>query len=237
MKRVLLFFTLFVCVYKAQTIFYFENKQNKSDSIFIFNEKELSKGFKPIKAIRTKFNDEKELNLFENQVKYLAIKCKEAGGNAIYINWIEDLSFNQLAMKAAVFQIPIEKFSHKVADGNVETELLLYRPRYYTGLTSIFKTLEIFIEGEKLDFNKGSVFRKKVDVSSLLIEIPKYNYSKKLNIVQNKINYIKLMLIPQQTDFAGGGNQIIIPLGSNTVLLEPVSEIQAIVELDNMLNK
>lgn len=45
------------------------------------------------------------------------------------------------------------------------------------------------------------------------------------------------MLIPQQTDFTGGGNQIVIPLGSNTVLLEPVSEIQAEVELDNMLNK
>ncbi|HBN6701950.1 TPA: hypothetical protein L3261_001533 [Elizabethkingia anophelis] len=237
MKKLILLFTLFAFVYKAQTIFYFENKQNQRDSILIFTDKELSKDFKPIKSIRTKLNDEKKLNFFENQVKYLAIKCKKAGGNAVYINWIEDISFNQFVMKAVVYQIPIEKFFNKVNDKNIETELLLYRPKYYTGLTSIFKVVEIFIDGDKLDFSKGSIFHKKIDVSSLLIEIPKYNYSKKIDIIQNKINYVKLMLIPQQTDFTGGGNQIVIPLGSNTVLLEPVSEIQAEVELDNMLNK
>lgn len=59
MKKLILLFTLFAFVYKAQTIFYFENKQNQRDSILIFTDKELSKDFKPIKSIRTKLNDEK----------------------------------------------------------------------------------------------------------------------------------------------------------------------------------
>ncbi|WP_407482215.1 hypothetical protein [Elizabethkingia meningoseptica] len=237
MKKAVLFLMVSMSLlYKAQITFYFDNKLNQKDSIVIITEMDLYKNIKPLKKIRNKFStDDKTLNSFENQMKYLAVKCKEIGGNALYIERIVDMSFNQLGMAASVYNLPENSFPYNLRKENAETEFILYRPKYYSGLMTFFKTTEIFIDGENLDFNKGDIFRKKLNKSNVLIEIPKYHYTKTVEITPDKINYMKLMLV--QRDEFTGGNQIVVSFGNEIAVLGLVDETQAKVEMAYMAKK
>lgn len=232
MKKIFLFTALmFSLSLFSQRLYHFKTNNGEEKSIYLLYKDEIKENFKSIKTIRTKLSTKNpELNSFENQLNYLANLCLENGGNAMWVKWIENIG-EDFVMSAFVYNINnIEIKDDKLT----ETELIIYRPKYYTGLGAEISKLEIFINNEPLNLKKGNVFRKEIKPNEeVYLEIPKHKIKEKITIKEGEKNYLRFILqqeMPQGNVFVP--NQIVIPLGKVFPVFNQVSEIQANIEMD-----
>lgn len=235
MKKIFLFTALlFSLSLFSQRLYRFKANNGEEKSIYLLYKDEIKKDFKSIKIIRTQYSTENpELNSFENQLNYLANLCLEKGGNAMWVKWIESID-EGFVMSAFIYNINNLDIKN---DQSTKTELIVYKPKYFTGLGEAFSKLEIFINNEFLDLKKNNVFRKEIKQNEeVYLEIPKYKIREKIIIKEGERNYLRFVLqqeMPKGNVFAP--NQIIIPLGKVFPVFNLVSEIQAGIETEKKI--
>lgn len=232
MKKIFLFTALiFSLNLFSQRLYNFKINNGEEKTIYLLYKNEVKENYKSIKTIRNKYSTKNpELNSFENQLNYLANLCVENGGNAMWVKAIENLA-EGFIMNASIYNINnIEVKDNKLT----ETELIIYRPKYYTGLGAELSKLEIFINNEPLNLKKGNIFKKEIKPNEeVYLEIPKHKIKEKITIKEGEKNYLRFILqqeMPRRNVLSS--NQIIIPLGKVFPIFSLVSEIQANIEID-----
>lgn len=231
MKKIFLFTALmFSLSLFSQRLYHFKTNNGEEKSIYLLYKDEVKENFKSIKTIRTKFSTKNpELNSFENQLNYLANLCLENRGNTMWVKWIEDIG-EGFVMSAFIYNINNIDI---INNNSTDTELIIYRPKYYAGLGAELSKLEIFINNEPLNLKKGNVFKKEIKPNEeVYLEIPKYKIKEKITIKEGEKNYLRFILQQEMPKTPISVNQIIIPLGNIFPVFNLVSEIQANIEMD-----